>query len=212
MLEFAAVLWLGSRASKAPRARRVSARFIACALVFSTLVGGQLLWSRLRNVSPLQFRREIGLSTLRMIQERPWQGFGLGTFATVYPAYALFDEGRAVEHAHSDWAEWTAEGGIPFAALLLVAVVLSLRPAVRSPWGLGVIAIFLHSLVDFPLRIPALAALTFVLLGALAATGWEESGTRRSNYRSRLRGHRLSAKGNSPEPGRPAGLESPVRS
>jgi hypothetical protein len=36
-------------------------------------------------------------------------------------------------------------------------------------WGLGIPAIFAHSLVDYPLREPALAALLFAMLGALAA-------------------------------------------
>jgi hypothetical protein len=40
---------------------------------------------------------------------------------------------------------------------------------VDSLWGIGVPIIFAHSLVDYPLREPALAVLLFAMLGALAA-------------------------------------------
>jgi hypothetical protein len=29
----------------------------------------------------------------------------------VYPAFATFDPGVIVNQAHSDWLQWTAEGG-----------------------------------------------------------------------------------------------------
>jgi hypothetical protein len=45
----------------------------------------------------------------------------------------------------------------------------SLQPALDSLWGMGVPVIFVHSLVDYPLREPALAAVFFAMMGALAA-------------------------------------------
>jgi len=42
-------------------------------------------------------------STIAMAREKPWTGFGLGNFENVYPAYALFDDGAIVNHAHNDW-------------------------------------------------------------------------------------------------------------
>jgi hypothetical protein len=47
--------------------------------------------------------------------------------------------------------------------------VWSIRPAVHSLWGIGVVSIFLHCLVDYPIQRPALGGLFFVLLGVLAA-------------------------------------------
>jgi hypothetical protein len=40
---------------------------------------------------------------------------------------------------------------------------------VRSYWGLGLIAVWLHALVDFPMQKPALALWAFVVLGAASA-------------------------------------------
>jgi O-antigen ligase len=108
-------------------------------------------------------------SAQEMVRERPWFGFGLGTWETAYPAYALFDAGAIVNHAHNDWAEWTAEGGIPFLLILASTMVLSFRPALRSIWGLGPIVVLMHSFVDFPMQTPAIAAWVFVFLGGVAA-------------------------------------------
>jgi O-antigen ligase len=131
------------------------------------VVGGAVLWKRFQQNDPLRHRREIMASTLQMIRQRPWTGFGLGTYATVYPEFASFDAGLAVDHAHNDWAEWTAEGGVPLLLLMLSIAAASFRPAMRSGWGLGIYVVFLHSLVDFPLQIPAIAALLFTFLAAL---------------------------------------------
>jgi hypothetical protein len=75
-----------------------------------------------------------------------------------------------MNHAHNDWAEWAAEGGVLFDLPLLAMALASAAFARRSPWGLGVAIVFLHSLVDFPLQKTALAILTFFLAGALAAS------------------------------------------
>jgi O-antigen ligase len=104
-----------------------------------------------------------------MIHERPAMGFGLGTWSTAYPAYAYADDGLFANQAHNDWAQWAAEGGLPFFLFLLSIAVWSVRPAARSLWGVGVVSVFLHCLVDYPIQRPALGGLFFVLLGALAA-------------------------------------------
>lgn len=138
-------------------------------LVFGSVVGWTKLWQRFQDPDPYKYRREMLESSIAMAREKPWTGFGLGSFEDVYPGYALFDDGTIVNHAHNDWAEWAAEGGLPFVALLLLLAMWSSPRAVRSIWGLGVVSVFLHSLVDFNLQLPAIAAWTFVLLGGVAA-------------------------------------------
>lgn len=137
--------------------------------VFTAVVGWQVLWDRFRQPDPFIHRREILLSSLEMAKERPWFGFGLGTFETAYPAYARFDIGLVVNHAHNDWAEWLAEGGAPFLLMLAAAAAWTVRPAVRSVWGIGVLSVLAHALVDYPMQRLGLAAWVFVLMGALAA-------------------------------------------
>ncbi|MBI1791870.1 MAG: O-antigen ligase family protein [Acidobacteria bacterium] len=134
------------------------------ALAAALIVGWQPLWARFQLRDPLRYRREMALAALEMIRDRPWTGFGLGTFETVYPAYARFDTGERVDHAHNDWLEWTAEGGLPFLAILLATVALGPPSPRNSPWCWGVYAVGVHSLVDFPLQIPGIMALVVVLL------------------------------------------------
>jgi hypothetical protein len=53
--------------------------------------------------------------------------------------------------------------------LMLGIAVVSFRPALRAGWALGVHAVFVHSLIDFPLQIPAIGALLFTFLAALCS-------------------------------------------
>jgi O-antigen ligase len=152
---------------------RTAWRTIAISALFAGLataaVGWDVLWKKFQDNDPFRYRREIAVSTLQMVRQRPWTGFGLGNYANVYPEFASFDTGLVVDHAHDDWAEWAAEGGVPMLLLMLGVAGIGLRPAIRSVWGLGIYAVFLHALVDFPMRIPALAALVFTFLAALSA-------------------------------------------
>ena len=102
--------------------------------------------------------------TLRMFAERPWFGWGAGTYEV---AFAPFDRsGRffTAEHAHSDVLEWVAETGIFGLLLVLTAAWLSVRArdastAAGRVFGYGLLAATLHAWVEFPLHIPAVAML-----------------------------------------------------
>jgi len=170
-LEIAAVLSIAAarREYGFARLRTVALLVAGCAGVFTAVVGPRALWERFRQPDPYVLRREMHQSALAMARERPWLGFGLGTFEAAYPAYALFDIGLVVNHAHNDWAEWLAEGGVPFLLLMLGMALWSVWPALRSVWGIGVLSVFAHALVDYPMQRLGLAAWVFVLLGALAA-------------------------------------------
>ena len=149
--------------------RRAAAKFVVWATLLAAGAGAGTLAGRFAEKDPWRYRREITQSTLKLIADRPWRGYGLGTYPYVYPAYATFDIGAVVEHAHNQWLEWAAEGGIPLALMwLALAVGMSIR-AVRSIWGIGIIAAFLHALVDYPFVRCGLAAWDFALIGALSA-------------------------------------------
>ncbi len=153
----------------APSLRRRLVWTAGFCVALAAVVGWQATLEKFREPEPYRVRRELLLSSIAMAADHPFTGFGLGTWPTAYPAYARFDNGLAANHAHNDWAEWAAEGGIPFLMLFAVLAVWSVRPALDSLWGMGVPIVFLHSLVDYPLREPALAALFFAMMGALAA-------------------------------------------
>ncbi|MEO8048874.1 MAG: O-antigen ligase family protein [Acidobacteriota bacterium] len=162
LAEAGLILGLASR-------RRAAAKFVLATALLATIAGVGTLVGRFAETDPWRYRREITASTLELIADHPWRGYGLGTYTYVYPAYATFDIGGTVEHAHNQWLEWAAEGGIPLALVWLVlALGVSVR-AIRSIWGIGILAAFLHALVDYPFVRCGLTAWDFTLIGALSA-------------------------------------------
>jgi O-antigen ligase len=142
---------------------------LAAIALLTGVVGWETIWNRLQEPNPYSLRAELVRSSLEMVRDRPLMGFGLGTWSTAYPAYAHFDDGTFVNQAHNDWVQWAAEGGVPFFLIMLAIVALSVRPALRSLWGIGLLAVFVHCLVDYPMQQrPALAAFFFALLGVIA--------------------------------------------
>ena len=133
-----------------PDSRRAMVRFAAAAVVLIAIAGAGPLERRIFEPDPLRYRREMARSAMAMIRDHPLAGFGLGTFSTVYPQYAEFDAGAKVDHAHNEWLEWTSEGGIGFGAAWAILGVSMLRRARRSIWLIGVPAVMIHSLVDYP--------------------------------------------------------------
>jgi len=132
-----------------------------------TFVSWGDLGKRFEQDHPLAERALLNQSSLSMIASRPVVGFGLGSYSTVYPAFARFDVGRVVNYAHNDWAEWAVEGGLPFVVLIAAIAVASLRPAVQSIWGLGLVAVCIHAVIDYPFRRLGVEAWIFVLLAAV---------------------------------------------
>ncbi|MDP9052900.1 MAG: O-antigen ligase family protein [Acidobacteriota bacterium] len=143
---------------------------LAAVVVLTGVVGWERLWERLHEPNPYSLRQDLVLSSISMTRSRPLTGFGLGTWSEAYPGYARFDDGRFVNQAHNDWLQWASEGGLPFLALLLGIAAWSVKPALRSLWGVGILSVWLHALLDYPMQQrPALAAFFFALLGALAS-------------------------------------------
>jgi O-antigen ligase len=112
-----------------------------------------------------------------MAPEHPISGFGLGTYPIVYPAYARFDSGRFVNHAHNDWAEWAVEGGIPLLFAMGALAFANVGPSLRSGWGIGLLAVFAHALVDYPFQRFGVAVWIIVVLAAVATYSRNESYT-----------------------------------
>ena len=111
-------------------------------------------------------------------------GSGAGSYSAVFPAFESPGVRGFVEHAHNDYVELLIEFGFLFVLVVALIAVLAVRQA-WSLWrhinrggrgadaaplqlfcALGLLAIFLHSWVDFNLRIPANAILCACLFGA----------------------------------------------
>jgi O-antigen ligase len=201
-LEVGAILMFTFARSKRPlNWGLVGLRLVACLLVASAVVGWDILLSRFEEKTPFAVRAEFFKASVRMVRERPMDGFGLGTWPLVYPSFAVFDAGAWVNHAHDDWAEWAAEGGIPFLLLLLIVAARGAWLGFRYPPLIGIVFTAIHACVDFPLqKFPIW--LTFLTLIALG-----EARMRRPDDRHRHRRRRSTPV--EPESARRSASESP---
>ena len=172
-----ALMWARGRTS----ARSVGMALLRMAVLFAafgTVVGWESVWNRFWQPDPMQMRRELAISSTHMIAAHPWFGVGLGTWPTVYPRYAIADFGVFANQAHSDWLQWAAEGGIPLGLAMLTLFVWCLRPAFRSVWGIGAIAVFLHAALDYPFSRPALGSWPILVIAMLAT--WQSASHQRT--------------------------------
>jgi O-Antigen ligase len=170
--EVLGVLFL-SHVQKAKVGRRI--RFAALTLAGATgiltlIVGFETASARFSSGALTAGRLQFALSTLHMIAARPWFGWGLGSWPAVYPAFATFDPGAIVNQAHCDWLQWIAEGGLPVGLAMLSLALWGIKPAVRSIWGIGVIAVLIHASFDYPFSRPAVGAWPILILSMAAAT------------------------------------------
>ena len=160
---------------------------LLAALVAAIVRYGQPLSQFSREFS---FRFTILTDTWRMWKETPLLGIGPGTFPVVFRYYQSESLGRVqVAHAHCDPLQWWAElGAIGFAVsvVLMTLVILfavrcrseptgawpSFRELEGRAFGLALLVLILHSLVDFPFRMPAITWVAAAWLG-LACAWWE---------------------------------------
>lgn len=127
----------------------------------------------------LGFRVQAWRETLGLVRDYPVFGTGLGTFELVYRRYQASRLAYRLDHAHNDYLEFLVETGAVGAVLLFAPIFclwyFTARAGVRSPdpqltylaFGVSgsILALLLHSLVDFNLQIPANALLFSMLLG-----------------------------------------------
>jgi O-antigen ligase len=125
-----------------------------------------------------QDRVRIYDTVLRLITERPYLGYGLGSFPVVFAQNRPVTVNQVWGEAHNTYLELLLELGIPAALALFSAVVLLLvrlfrgllerrRARIFPVVALAVSAVVIaHAFVDFSLQIPAITVLWLSLLGA----------------------------------------------
>ena len=149
------------------------------AAAFTLAVGWERVWLRFQQNDPYLVRREFIVAAADMARQRPLTGYGLGTFPEVYQRYAIKDFPFYANHTHNDWAEFAADGGVPFLLLVLIPFAACIPAAVRNPWGLGLIAVMLHACVDYPFPRPAVSGWMLLMLALLYMTRMSEETSQR---------------------------------
>ncbi len=159
------MLWLAV-AGKEKAWMAVPAIAIA-ASIFFLVSGGE----RIQNPFAGDHRLEIWQSGLEMVAAHPLTGWGVGQFTTVYPAFALFDNGEFVNAAHSDWIEWAVELGILPVALFLGFFFSWMRKMIQFYPSWGILIGALHAAVDYPFHLPGLLVFAAAIAGSISAYG-----------------------------------------
>jgi O-antigen ligase len=114
------------------------------------------------------------------IRQRPLLGAGAGTFEDLFPSLRMadFNSWGVWDFAHSTILEIAVEMGIPVAAMVVIAALISLfviargaitsegrtRRSLAAITGVAILS-YLHSMIDFSLQIPGYLILFGILLG-----------------------------------------------
>jgi len=183
--ELLAVLLLAFLRRRGVLSLKVIGVTLLLSLSFIYVAGFKTVLHRLERPDQLATRREINEASLAMIKARPLTGWGLGAYVPVYKMFALYDDGTWVNQAHNDYLEWAAEGGIPFACLMVALILWTVRPAIRSIWAVGLLTLCLHAVVDYPFARMGTCGWYFALVGMLVWQQVEQHETTRRRRRSR---------------------------
>ncbi|MBV8051603.1 MAG: O-antigen ligase family protein [Acidobacteriaceae bacterium] len=172
-----------SRRTTTKVAITVAAFLLLSCTSLAWLGGGELLRKVVKIPAEMQAelsggtRLSIDRDCITMFLEKPFTGWGLGTFAIVYPHFRSFYTNLLIDKAHNDYLQLLVETGA-IGGLVMLWFLLSLyRTGIKKleHWPsnaeadvnlaalLAITGILVHSFVDFNLQIPANAALFFVL-------------------------------------------------
>ncbi|MGB1069551.1 MAG: O-antigen ligase family protein, partial [Henriciella sp.] len=131
-------------------------------------------------------RAGIWTTTLTIIADQFLLGTGLGTFEIAYRLYEDADivTTTFVNHAHNEYLELIVELGLPALALMIVALAIWFRQfiklwadtsdryyMIRRAAAVATLVVLLHSLVDYPVRAPAIAGLSAACFALMAMPG-----------------------------------------
>jgi len=119
----------------------------------------------------------------------PMLGVGAGAFSSVYPAYRTIPTAALAESPHNEYLHVFAEAGVPglllvFCALLILFIAVFRGLCTRRHFYLpgflaggagAMVSVTLHSLVDYPMRSPAIAATAAVVAAMLCRAAVLES-------------------------------------
>ena len=149
------------------------------------LFSGEITAARLAGTSfESEERARVYQLTVQAIADSPLLGTGLGTFEHVFRFYRDESVLHVFDKAHNTYLELALELGLPAASLLVASVgvlfarcVIGVRRRRRDSIYacIGVAAtvtVATHSMVDFSLQIPAVAATYALLMGAAVGQSW----------------------------------------
>lgn len=176
------MLAVGSVATGSVPLRRIGrsrrATFAAVLVLCAVSAGLLLAWQWMQVDAADEIRQTLAAETARLGMRHAPLGSGIGSFVEVFAqdASPRFQQTEYINHAHNEYVQWCLEGGVLGVLVLFAAFALFAWVGVRllrdrrrhtlavAAW-LAVLAILLHSTVDFPLRTLSLMTLASALAG-----------------------------------------------
>ena len=136
------------------------------------------------NLPPIPGRLTLWTIAWQQLQERPWLGIGLDNFRLIYGRALDYQEWDTTVHTNNWYVETLVSfglvGSLPFfawLALLALDLVRTLRRPSITLWQVaiagGLVAYFVHGLLDYFLLFNATALLFWLLIGLwLSQKSW----------------------------------------
>jgi len=173
----------------------LSSLLIIDVAIVGTFFGVEKVAERLQGSSiESESRDEVSRDTFNMWLENPFLGTGAASYKYAYPHYKGDDVKSALlyDYAHNDYLQFLAEFGAIAFLLLAAAVLLVLYWAIQAmrlrrrpinqgmgfASAMGIIAIMIHSTVDFNLQIPANAFMFVFMLAIGCIARWSDLSSR----------------------------------
>lgn len=154
--------------------------FLFAFIVFFSLINisGKIVMPKLQNLfASYQVRLDYWKAAWQMIQERPFFGFGPGTFGSVYP-YFKIKGSEETQMAHNSflqiWAELGLFGFLSFLCFWIYFIIFGYQAIKTAEKKLrfmqlglyvSVIIFLLHNLVDFDLYLDQISTIVFTIIG-----------------------------------------------
>ena len=171
------IVFLGIMTTVRSRFYRILTVSLLAAILWVFFLSGESWLDRLTKLNlEGDGRLETYEQTWKAISLSPWSGYGIGSYRQTFSIFADEHTARFLR-AHNDWLEMIFELGFP-AAILWFVVLAGLtvrcllgffqrrRDHVYPAAGFcACLLVGIHSLVDFPLQIPAVAVTFSALLG-----------------------------------------------
>lgn len=169
------------------RALAIVVPFLIAAVALVQFSGSSTANRMLSAQADADGRTQVYALTLQAMKERPLLGTGLGTFEPAYRQYRSVEIKGRFQKAHSTILELALEFGLPGALLLFGSIAMLFvrsligsrvrqRDVIYPAVGIGAtVLVAAHSIVDFSLQIPAVAATYALVMGIAVAQSWRRS-------------------------------------
>ncbi len=177
----------GAGAAIAPVAIMLGRAFGARRLLLPVTAGIAVLFlsgaaaiDRLMRLDMVMSRWAPWVDMTRLWRFFPVFGSGVGAFGEAYWPYQMNARYEFWQNAHNEYLQWTIEGGLAGLVVAWLAARALRRSVTLTDWArdaavAAVIAVGLQALLDFPLRIPANAALLVCVIALSASVRPEQT-------------------------------------